>query len=262
MENQLDIMIKELLEWNTIDPEQVSGRDDKEELVRTLMTISPPGLGSESYFEAEAEYLKTELNACPVTSVGDIRNELLPGIYLYQGDITLIEADAIVNAANEKLLGCFVPGHHCIDNAIQMRSGLKLRNACGVIMSKQGHDEEVGLAKVTPGFSLPAKYVVHTVGPNIHTMKAPTVQKVERQLSSCYRSILEELLEYEDVKTIVFCSISTGVYGVPIEFASRVALDTISKFIESRPGRYDKVIIDVFSDRDRKAYEESASLFI
>lgn len=251
-------MIKELMKLNNLNFVIPENENDQENTLKTLMTISRSGKLSDEYYHLEKEYLIIKKNKKQLTHVDDISEELIEGIYIFKGDITTIQADAIVNAANEKLLGCFIPGHHCIDNAIHLSAGLGLRNECNDIMIKQGHDEEVGQAKVTKGYNLPSKYVIHTVGPNVNGLKVFEMDKVKTLLKQCYMSILNEIATYEDISNVVFCSISTGVYGVPISIASEVALTTIIEYLENNKHYLNKVIINVFSEEDYHVYKNKA----
>jgi O-acetyl-ADP-ribose deacetylase (regulator of RNase III) len=172
---------------------------------------------------------------------------------LWQGDITQINADAIVNAANKYMLGCFQPLHACIDNAIHSAAGPQLREDCDVIMSFQGELEETGGAKITRGYNLPAKFVVHTVGPIVPKGTELTeIQKAE--LASCYKSCLEVANEIGEIKTIAFCAISTGVFGFPKPEAAIIAVETINEWLNTHPNYFEKIIFNVFSEEDYKEY--------
>jgi O-acetyl-ADP-ribose deacetylase (regulator of RNase III) len=254
----IETMLRELIEVNGLDLAIPKVEEMKEDLLKTLMTISMPAKLSCFYYEAEEIYLMEQKKNKHTVLVEDITEKLIENVYIFKGDITSVKADSIVNAANEKLLGCFIPGHHCIDNAIHMAAGLGLRNACNLLMEIQGHDEKVGQAKVTGGFNIPSKYVVHTVGPNVNGIKPLTMNEVIEQLRSCYLSVLREINNYEDIRNVVFCSISTGVYGVPIELASKVALTTIKEYLEKENHHLDKVIIDVFSKEDYNEYKRKS----
>lgn len=143
---------------------------------------------------------------------------------VWRGDITTLEADAIVNAANSALLGCWVPGHHCIDNAIHTFAGMQLRLVCDELMRAQGHDEPVGRAQVTSAFNLPSRFVVHTVGPQVPTGEPTAAQ--EEQLASCYRASLDAAAA-AGVASLAFCCISTGEFRFPRERAARIAVGEV-----------------------------------
>lgn len=247
-------MIEILAAVNTVQWALPEGEEDQIHMVRALMTLCRPAKLSDSYYALEKEFLTKEGKDKALVSAYDIGEELSNGIYLYQGDITLIKSDAIVNAANEKLLGCFVPGHKCIDNAIQMASGLGVRMACHDIMVAQGHDEPAGHAKITDAYHLPAKYIIHTVGPNVNGPEKLSWKQVEDQLTDCYVSILDLANGHKDIRTLVFCSISTGIYGVPVKTASAIALKTIRHWLGHHQHHFDRVIIDVFNAADYATY--------
>lgn len=170
---------------------------------------------------------------------------------LWQGDITTLEADAIVNAANSALLGCFAPMHPCVDNAIHAAAGPRLREDCHTIMTLQGRPEQTGTAKITRGYHLPARYVLHTVGPIVNGLLRPDH---EHALASSYRACLDLAAEVGAVRTVAFCSISTGIFGYPKAHAARVALDTVAAWLGRHPGRLDRVIFTVYTNDDHTAY--------
>ena len=172
-----------------------------------------------------------------------------PGIVLWQGDITRLRADAIVDADNNRLLGCFVPCHGCIDNAIHSAAGLQLRDECHQLMERQGHPEPTGRAKLTKGYNLPARYVLHTVGPIIQSR----VTRQDRELlASCYRSCLELAAE-RGLRSVAFCCISTGEFHFPNELAAQIAIQTVREWQQKNPDKI-KVIFNVFKDNDYEIY--------
>ncbi|MFJ5899351.1 protein-ADP-ribose hydrolase [Streptomyces sp. NPDC093064] len=170
---------------------------------------------------------------------------------LWQGDITTLDADAIVNAANSSLLGCFAPMHACIDNAIHAAAGPRLRADCHTIMSLQGHPEPTGTAKITRGYHLPARYVLHTVGPIVD---GPVLPQHQQALGASYRACLDLAAEVDGLRTVAFCGISTGVYGYPKTPAARIALNTVADWLDRHPTRLDRVIFNVYADDDRATY--------
>ena len=167
------------------------------------------------------------------------------------GDITRLKADAIVDADNDRLLGCFVPCHGCIDNAIHSAAGLQLRDECSRLMEQQGRPEPTGQAKLTGGYNLPARYVLHTVGPIIHGRVTP---RDREQLASCYRSCLKLASEHE-LQSVAFCCISTGEFHFPNQEAARIAVQTVKEFLQA-PTTVRKVIFNVFKDIDAKIYTD------
>ena len=177
--------------------------------------------------------------------------EYKEGIALWQGDITRLDADAIVNAANSSLLGCFIPHHKCIDNVIHSRAGVQLRLDCSRIMGMQGEPEPAGCAKITLGYNLPAKYVIHTVGPMVGVKPTETDA---RTLRNCYVSCLN-LAREMNLKSIAFCCISTGVFGYPNDEAAEIAVGAIRNWL-LETGYDIKVVFDVFLDKDRAIYAD------
>ncbi|MFE7278704.1 macro domain-containing protein [Streptomyces sp. NPDC057623] len=229
--------------------------------LRALLTVRGPGpLPDGAAAELDA-LLGGERLARPLVDAGRLPSiaETFPGTSypaadrtaLWQGDITTLAADAIVNAANNALLGCFVPRHACIDNAIHNAAGPRLRDDCHLIMGLQNGPEPTGTAKITRGYLLPARYVLHTVGPIVD---GPPDARHERALASAYRACLDVAAEVEPVRTVAFCAISTGVFGYPKAPAARIALRTVADWLEAHPGRLDRVVFTVFSDDDRDVY--------
>ncbi len=172
---------------------------------------------------------------------------------LVVADITRLDADAIVNAANRWMLGCRVPGHACIDNAIHSAAGPRLRDDCQRIMTIQGELEPVGDAKLTRAHALPSRHVLHTVGPQLQPGTSPTPTEID-QLASAYRRCLDLAAEVDTIRTVAFCGISTGVFAFPADRAARIALDTITDGLDRHPGRFDRIVIDCFTDRDADHY--------
>lgn len=175
-------------------------------------------------------------------------------VTLWLGDITTLAADAIVNAANDELLGCFNPFHACIDNAIHSQAGPRLRSDCGVIMELQKHHEPVGSSKITRAYNLPSRFVLHTVGPTCSAgTETPSAEATEL-LAGCYRGCLDLAAQLPSIRTIAFCCISTGVFGFPREPACDIALKTVAQWMERHPRRFDRIIFNVFSEADLARY--------
>lgn len=216
-----------------------------EELFRALQNITMPYELSEEFYKRQDNVLKDILSRKEITDVSFFAD----GITLYKGDITLLKADAIVNACNNKMLGCFVPGHHCIDNAIHSFAGLQVRRDMMKIMAAQGHDEPNGDCKVTSAYNLPSKYIFHTVGP-IYSGK----KQDEVDLASCYRSCLKKADEM-GLNSIVFCCLSTGVFGYPIEEATTIAIRTVKEYLNAQNTHVKKVVFNVFTERDYEIYQ-------
>ena len=174
-----------------------------------------------------------------------------PGLYLWQGDITTLAVDAIVNAANSQMLGCFAPCHGCIDNAIHTYVGVQLRHECAKLMREQ-EEEPTGSAKITKAYNLPCRHVLHTVSPIIFG----TVTREERdQLASCYRSCLT-LAAQNGLHSVAFCCISTGEYHFPRVLAAEIAIQTVKKWQGQNPN-WIEVIFNVFRDSDHEIYQRA-----
>ncbi|WP_308403341.1 macro domain-containing protein [Streptomyces sp. BV286] len=160
----------------------------------------------------------------------------------------------MVNAANSHLLGCFRPQHLCIDNALHSVAGPHLREDCHTIFTTQGAPEPTGTAKITRGYHLPARHVLHTVGPVVQGR--PHAHDAQA-LASSYRACLDLAAEVETIRTLAFCAVSTGVFGHPKEEAAPVALRTVDAWIAAHPGRFDRVVFTVFEDDDELAYQHA-----
>ena len=223
--------------------------DQQRQLLRALMNVRMPVRENNAEFlQIQDEYLKEEAKKKGITDIADLVF-VQPGLYVWQGDITTLRCDAIVNAANSGMTGCYVPNHRCIDNAIHTYAGVQLRTACAKIMKKQGHEEPTGQAKITPAFNLPCDYVLHTVGPII---TGRVTQKDRDLLASCYSSCLELAAEHQ-LESVAFCCISTGEFHFPNELAAEIAVETVKAFL-SRETSVKKVIFNVFKDMDKEIY--------
>ena len=225
--------------------------EDQRYFLRCLMNVREPAALSERFLKAQDELLSREREESGVVHVAELSP--VPSddrIVLWQGDITRLDADAIVNAANSQLLGCFRPGHNCIDNVIHSAAGLQLREECAEIMRRQGHEEPAGQAKITKGYNLPAKHVLHTVGPIID---GPLTNRDRELLASCYRSCLK-LAEENGLNSVAFCCISTGVFRFPKEEAARIAAATVKEYL--RNTRFEKVVFCVHGDENLRIYQK------
>ena len=219
-------------------------------LLRALMNVRTPMPLEENFLKLQDEILSEETlerGIIEVESIPDVEKN----IKLWQGDITRLKVDAIVNAANSALLGCFIPFHNCIDNVIHSAAGLQLRDACNKIMEKQNYPEPTGKAKITPAFNLPSKFVIHTVGPIIPMNRKPT-QNEKKLLADCYINCLN-LAVKNNLNSIAFCCISTGEFHFPNDLAAEIAVDTVKKFLKENNLL---VIFNVFKDLDLKIYQE------
>lgn len=225
-------------------------RQERRDLFRALMNVRPPEPVSEEFLQVQDEELQALLAEKGVVEILRIAQN---GIVEWQGDITRLKVDAIVNAANSQMLGCFVPLHRCIDNAIHSAAGVQLRLACEEMM--KGSDEPTGSARITPGFNLPAKYVIHTIGP-IVTTPLPLRQQ-EAQLASCYTSCLDLANKY-GLASIAFCCISTGEFRFPNDRACFIAVSTVRSWMASHPESSVKtVIFNTFKDIDHELYKNA-----
>lgn len=224
--------------------------DSQRRLLRSLMNLRPPMPLDKRFLAAQDALLSAEREERGVVDGLEIPAiAAYPQISIWQGDITRLRADAIVDADNSALLGCFCPCHGCIDNAIHSAAGLQLRDECSQIMKAQGHPEPNGRAKLTKGYNLPAQYVLHTVGPIVHD----SVSKRDREeLASCYRSCLE-LAEKHGLKSVAFCCISTGEFHFPNQEAAEIAVKTVIDFLRQNTS-IKKVIFNVFKDTDAEIY--------
>lgn len=219
-------------------------------LLRSLMNIRPPMPLHQDFLSVQDELLTAEASEKGIVDADSLSVAANhPRLALWQGDITRLKADAIVNAANSALLGCFCPCHGCIDNAIHSAAGLQLRDECSRLMAAQGHSESAGQAKLTRGYNLPARYVLHTVGPII---QGRVTQRDREELASCYRSCLE-LAKKEGLESVAFCCISTGEFHFPNQEAAEIAVRTVTEFLQHSPS-IQKVIFNVFKDLDAKIY--------
>lgn len=248
---RLDFLIRCLLNENEEykNIEIPAGQPDKRRLLRSLMNVRPPVPASEEFLKVQDAYLQERLAERGVTEPENL-TPVQPGIYLWQGDITTLAADAIVNAANSRMLGCFVPCHGCIDNAIHTYAGTQLRMECARIMAGQRKEEATGKAKITKAYNLPCRYVLHTVGPIIYG----TVTKTDCELlAGCYRSCLELAASY-GLKSVAFCCISTGEFHFPNELAAEIAIQTVRTWQQQNSNRIE-VIFNVFKDSDYEIYK-------
>ena len=226
-------------------------QEAQRELLRALMNVRPPHPLSEEFLRMQDALLSAEREARGVVDAMTL--PALPSdarIVLWQGDITRLNADAIVNAANSALLGCFIPCHRCIDNAIHSAAGLQLRAACEELMKRQGHPEPTGTAKITAGYNLPARHVLHTVGPIV---SGALTEEHRHLLASCYRSCLV-LSAKNGLKSVAFCCISTGEFHFPNEAAAEIAVREVRAFLAENTS-VERVVFNVFKDADLHIYE-------
>lgn len=225
---------------------------EQQKLLRALMNIRKPNSISDEFLTIQDEYLKERAKERGIVDIRFFKPVKYNNrIFIYQGDITTLKCDAIVNACNLKMLGCFAPLHDCIDNFIHTYAGIQLRLKMNEIMIEQGHDEKTGTCKITSGYNLPCKYILHTVGPIINFS---VTKEDERLLSSCYKECLKLALKNQ-IKSIAFCCISTGVFSFPNDRACKIAVDTVLEFLKN-DNSIKQVIFNVFKDQDCKLYNQ------
>ena len=251
---KLDFLIDYLIKENkNIDIKEIPQNIcEKRRLYRSLCNIREPMPISKKYIKIENEFLKEECKRKGIVDLKSItvfNNYKGTQICLWKGDITTLKVDAIVNAANSQGLGCFIPCHKCIDNAIHSASGAKLRLECNKIMQEIGK-LQTGKAFITNGYNLPSKYVIHTVGPIIYEN---VTEKEILELKNCYINSLE-LAKEKEIKTIAFPCISTGEFRFPKDIASKTAIEAIKEYLETNERCFEKIIFNVFSEEDYKIY--------
>ena len=241
----LEVLLRERGETMALPGDEAAQR----RLLRALCNVREPVPAPVDFLAVQDAYLQEETRRKGVTDAARIP-EAEPGIRLWRGDITTLRCDAIVNAANSALLGCFVPCHGCIDNAIHTYAGVQLRLACAELMAAQGHPEPAGRAKITPAFNLPSRYVLHTVGPIVRNR--PTARD-EALLAACYRSCLA-LAAAHGARSVAFCCISTGEFHFPSARAAQIAVQTVREARKTLQHEMD-VIFNVYQERDLRIYE-------
>jgi O-acetyl-ADP-ribose deacetylase (regulator of RNase III) len=236
------------------------GTEGRRRVLRSLMNIRMPRRMADEVLAVQDAYLKERADEKGIVALPDIP-EIKNGLSVWQGDITRLAADAIVNAANSQMLGCFVPMHTCIDNCIHTYAGIQLRAECARKMnqlkSKYGNDYEqpTAVPMLTDAYNLPAKKVIHIVGPIVQDR---LTSEQERQLADCYRNTLDMCAENQ-LKSVAFCCVSTGVFHFPNRRAAEIAVSEVTRWMNDHPGVMDRVIFNVFKDEDRDIYEELLS---
>ena len=248
----MDFLINYLIDERQENIDVPQDFQSKRNLLRALMNIRPPAPISDEFIQIQDDFLTNETLSKNLTSIEDIC-DVKGKMMLWQGDIATLKVDAIVNAANSKLLGCFIPMHNCIDNVIHSAAGVQLREECNRIMNLQAQDEEVGKAKITGAYNLPSKHVIHTVGPAIPQGLKPTEDNRD-DLASCYESCLD-IASYHELDSIAFCCISTGVFNFPQQLAAEIAIKTVEDYLSSAQTSLKHVIFNVFTDEDYKIYK-------
>jgi len=258
-EKRLDYLLEELkadsVEYKDIEiPEDING---KRCILRSLMNVRMPKKISDSVLKVQDEYLSVCTEEKGIVRLSDI--PVTKGnISIWQGDITRLEVDAIVNAANSQMLGCFIPMHMCIDNQIHTYAGVQLREECSHKMeelrAEYGNDYEqpTSIPMITAAYNLPAKNVIHVVGPIVSNRLTP---ELEQKLADCYTNVLNMCLE-KKLKSVAFCCISTGVFRFPNKRAAEIAVKTVKEWSLEHPEDMERIIFNVFKEEDKKYYEE------
>jgi O-acetyl-ADP-ribose deacetylase (regulator of RNase III) len=252
----VDKFIKDSEHYKNMEVPDTS--DEKKVVLRSLMNIRMPAKMDEEVLNVQDDYLKERAIEKGVVTLDMIPTvEGFDKISIWQGDITRLKVGAIVNAANSQMLGCFAPMHTCIDNCIHTFAGVQLRQECDRYMNnmkmKYGkrYEEPTGQAMLTSAYNLPAQYVIHTVGPIVQRSLKDTHRN---NLKKCYSSIMECCIN-NNIKSVAFCCISTGVFHFPNDEAAKIAVDTVSEYLDKYADNFDRVIFNVFIDYDKQLYE-------
>ena len=258
-EERLDYLVEEFKadsgeykDLNTPD-----NREEKRRILRSLMNIRMPKEMSPEVLKVQDEYLTERAAEKGVVNLSDIP-VIRDGLSIWQGDITRLSVDAIVNAANSQMLGCFVPMHTCIDNCIHTFAGVQLRTECNRQMNElrirygRDYEQPTAVPMLTDAYNLPAKKVVHVVGPIVQYRLTPGLEK---DLADCYRNTLD-MCAGNGLKSVAFCCISTGVFRFPNKRAAEIAVSTVTEWLHNNPGKVERVIFNVFKDEDKTIYEK------
>lgn len=245
-------LIQELLRENPVyeDVQIPADTSEQRQLLRGLMNVRMPKKISKEFLDIQDAYLQKVTEEKPIVDI-DTLIPVQEGLYIWQGDITSLRCDAIVNAANSGMTGCYVSNHRCIDNCIHTFAGIQLRNECAKLMREQGQEEPTGKAKITSAYNLPCRYVLHTVGPIIYGSPS---EKDCQLLAECYKSCLK-LASENALESVAFCCISTGEFHFPNDRAAEIAVDTVKEFLKQETS-VKKVVFNVFKDIDKDIYRK------
>ena len=247
------ILLKEMPQYREQAERFPADDASQRRLLRSLMNVRPPMPLDPAFLKVQNELLSAEREEKGVVdamALPTVRSD--PRLAVWQGDITRLKADAIVDADNSALLGCFVPCHGCIDNAIHSAAGLQLRDECNQLMAAQGRPEPNGRAKLTKGYNLPARYVLHTVGPIV---RGRVTGQNRSDLASCYRFCME-LAAAHELQSVAFCCISTGEFRFPNREAAEIAVKTVREFLDRQTTSVKRVIFNVFKGIDAQIYRD------
>lgn len=265
-DERLDYLVEELCKDSIEYKDMKVNKADRRMVMRSLMNIRMPKQISKEFFKVQDEFLKEETIEKGIVNLNDILTireeynsniDYADKISIWQGDITRLAVDGIVNAANSQMLGCFVPCHKCIDNAIHSSAGIQLRQECYEYMQEKrkieiDYEEPTGSAVVTSAYNLPCKYVIHTVGPIVYN---ELTDRLRDDLKNCYLSCLKSAIDNE-IRSIAFCCISTGDFHFPNEEAAKIALSVVSNFLKTHEEYIDRIIFNVFKDYDLDIYKK------
>ena len=258
-EERLDYLVEEFVtDSDEFRDLQIPGdTDGKKRILRSLMNVRMPKAMPADVLKVQDDYLKARADEKGIVGLPDIP-VIRDGLSIWQGDITRLAVDAIVNAANSQMLGCFVPMHTCIDNCIHTYAGIQLRAECNKKMNQlrmqygSDYEQPTAVPMLTDAYNLPAKKVVHIVGPIVYYELTPSLEK---DLADCYRNTLDMCAE-NNLKSVAFCCISTGVFRFPNKRAAEIAVQTVTDWLSENPGKVERVIFNVFKDEDKECYEE------
>ena len=256
-EERLAVIIRRLAEGLGQPVAVPDGLQGRQQTMRALMNVRPSEPAADGgLIDLQDAELQLQRQERGIVALSETIPAADPRLRLWQGDITRLAADAVVNAANAQALGCFAPLHACIDNCIHSAAGIQLREECHRLM--QGRLLATGDAFVTPGYNLPARHVIHTVGPIVEGLY-PTPEQVE-QLACCYRRCLS-LADGHGLHSIAFCCISTGVFRFPNSLAAKTAVETVKAWLDGhRQTTLDTVVFNVFLDKDYGLYRQQLHL--
>ena len=239
------------------DLQMPADTEGKRRILRSLMNIRMPKKLDDSVLAVQDEYLRERIRENGIVTLSEIP-VIRDGMSIWQGDITRLAVDAIVNAANSQMLGCFVPMHTCIDNCIHTFAGVQLRAECNRQMNQlrirygRDYEQPTAVPMLTDGYNLPAKKIVHIVGPIV---EGQLTKALEKDLSNCYLNTLDLCAE-NGLRSVAFCCISTGVFSFPNRRAAEIAVETVSEWLDEHKGRIDRVIFNVFKNEDKEYYEK------
>ncbi len=250
MDDKIDFLLRWLIDEGEHSFDLPSSWEEKWRLFRALVNVRAPHSASPEFLAVQDELLRSLIARKGIADI-DTLQPIRESIYLWRGDITTLKVDAIVNAANSGMLGCFAPNHGCIDNAIHTFAGIQLRAECAILMDEQKHSEPTGKAKITSAYNLPSRYVLHTVGPIVFGQLTSEHREL---LASSYNSCLA-LAEQNDLESVAFCCISTGEFHFPNEEAASVAVKTVTNFLKTAVN-IKRVVFNVFTERDERIYEQ------